>query len=69
MNEWISVKERLPKRFVDVLVYLERGNIEIRQMQDEEYPDCIEPSERYVWSDQGIINDVTHWMPLPEVPK
>lgn len=69
MSDWISVKDRLPKKLEDVLVFTERGLIDIRRLEDEEYPECEEPYERYVWNDQGIVNDITHWMRLPEPPK
>ena len=60
MNEWISVKDRLPKEDgKDVLTY--RGEDEL----------CIELyAQGYGFSfDDMFQSDVTHWMPLPEPPK
>lgn len=53
MNEWISVKERLPEAGEDVLVYLGEGKIEVCQLINILYD----------------LDDVTHWQPLPEPPK
>jgi len=72
LNNWISVKDRLPKEDVAVLVY---GQV----LNDP--PDVIGVRRRYngdqdwkhTWeSEDGFIyreDDVTHWMPLPEPPK
>ena len=67
--EWIKVEDRVPEKYQDVLVYLDRGSIEIRCRLGEEYPDDPDVNNRYVWSQQGVANDVTHWMPLPEPAK
>lgn len=65
VQEWISVKERLPKPFVSVLV----------QMPDE--APCPTVREGFI-TDKGIWHsawydrepdEVTHWMPMPEPPK
>ena len=68
-NEWIDVKDRLPKINEEVLVFLSRGKIEIRFRLNEYYADGGDLYNRIAWSDQGVFNDVTHWMPLPEPPK
>jgi hypothetical protein len=69
--QWISVKDRLPKEDVAVLVY---GQV----LNDP--PDVIGVRRRYngdqdwkhTWeSEDGFIyreDDVTHWMPLPKPP-
>ena len=69
MTVWVSVLEQIPPRFCDVLVFLRRGSIEIRHITDEEYPCEADPYQKYVWNDQGIVNDITHWMPLPQHPE
>lgn len=63
------MKDRVPEVGIEVLVCLKRGNIEIRCRRNEEYEDEQDPCARYVWSDQGMINDVLAWMPLPQPPK
>lgn len=65
MSEWISIKDKVPPVGKEVLVYRSRGLIEIQHRINEEYPDNIDIYNRYVWSDQGIANDITHWMPIP----
>jgi hypothetical protein len=52
-TKWISVKDRLPEKYVGVLVY--NGSI---------HEDFI-CSSGYFYD----TLDVTHWMPLPEPPK
>jgi hypothetical protein len=64
MNEWISVKERLPKSFLSVLVFMPK-----------EHP-CPTVHEGFV-SDDGIWvanrrmvtpEEITHWKPMPLPP-
>lgn len=70
MQEWISVKDRVPEIDKDVLVFdSNTKQCSVRYRLNEFYPDCDEENNKYAWNDQGIINSVTHWMPLPEPPK
>ena len=65
MSEWISVKDRLPKPFVSVLVYM-----------PGETP-CPTVHEGYLNPHGGwwafhfdrLEDEVTHWMPLPPLPE
>ena len=60
VNQWISVKDRLPKEWYEVLVYSEMGKIE----------QAIYVNGRWKLSAfLGEIVDVTHWQPLPKPPK
>ena len=52
-NKWISVEERLPPKYTDVLVY--NGSI---------HQDFICSTGNFY-----DFYNVTHWMPLPEPPK
>lgn len=55
--EWISVKDKLPELFVDVIV-CRRGS-------------AVEPGRRITdwWKVFGTrVKDVTHWMPMPDPP-
>lgn len=58
-SEWISVEDRLPQEEIRVLVAIksERSYTEIDT-------DRIINGKWVRWS-----NDVTHWQPLPELPK
>jgi len=71
--EWISVKDRLPEPFVDVLVSA-RDTMGLTYKIGEQYcaidrfciwTDGEPPSFRTSRFDYGIVN---HWMPLPEIP-
>lgn len=53
--QWISVEERLPEPWKEVLIY--RGE-EMAIVSSE-----VTPGGRWLFS------NVTHWMPLPEPPK
>ena len=62
---WISVKERLPKEFVSVLVYMP---------EERPLPTVHEGflAREGVWYANHFDRDpmeITHWMPLPEPPK
>lgn len=57
VSKWISVKDRLPEQYTDVIVLYDFGRVGVNWTNKEnefiEHPDC----------------KVTHWMPLPEPPK
>ena len=61
VQEWISVKDRLPEKFHNVLAVRKIGDwfgIDI---------ECIVATDK--WSgDVFTDNEVTHWMPLPQPP-
>ena len=54
MSDWISVKERLPEPWTQVIGILPDGGFRVTWT----YYDGS-------WWDSGI----THWMPLPDPPK
>jgi hypothetical protein len=54
MNEWISVKDRLPKKYGVVLAFTEYGDTNAVYY--------------YVDKSWGHPDEITHWMPLPEPP-
>lgn len=61
--KWISVKDRLPEKGQQVLAY---------NPTDKEEPFWVDylflnANKELRW-DMGV-NEVTHWMPLPESPK
>ena len=60
--KWIPVSERLPEKFHNVLAACKCGDWYSIEL------DCIDNSGG--WNgDLFRMNDVTHWMPLPEPPK
>ena len=64
VQEWISVKDRLPEDDSDVLAYLRDGD------EGRIYPANY---AKGVWFDcifnTPVTDTTTHWMPLPEPPK
>ena len=58
-KEWISVKERLPKQGEDVLVYTITNDVRKAH--------CY--GDRSWFAEDGVWRWVTHWMPLPGMPK
>jgi len=62
--EWISVKDKLPEEGENVLIYEEAysevGYLFRGKWRSMETDFCGEPYE---------LEDVTHWMYLPEPPK
>ena len=58
-SRWISVDERLPELGVDVLVLQRIGQCEVawRHVVDGN------------WMSYAALGEITHWMPLPELPK
>lgn len=78
MNEWISVKDRLPENGQDVLVYhaddfhitvgdFERDNVRyyIEEDGSKFYTNSGWDTE-IPWAQKGCV---THWMPLPNPPE
>lgn len=69
MSEWISVKERLPEKKQDVLMYFNSGNMAVGWWHDEDEHITF----WCAYTDDGFYTDCdyipTHWMPLPESPK
>lgn len=62
VQEWISVKDRLPEHEVDVLCYTIYQEIEILQFD--------ESVKWWTGSEYDYEKEqVTHWMPLPQPPK
>ena len=70
MNEWISVKDRLPETKVDVLAYDGSSvfTAQIWMHRDGPYwslPDSVSGYDAECnFNEEGI----THWMPLPPPP-
>ena len=59
MSEWISVKERLPERWQNVLAYRKNKKVRMEFI-------CSNGE----WEmDDACMPSVTHWMPIPEPPK
>lgn len=57
---WISVNDRLPELYVDVLVFTKGGTIVI---------DYLDVDAMVYENFHNHWNYVTHWMPLPQKPE
>ena len=55
-SDWISVNDRFPEQYTDVIVFTKGGTITV------DYVD--ENGDFYYYGEY-----VTHWMPLPEKPE
>ena len=55
--QWISVKDRLPDEYIDVLTYGARPSYDVVYIN------------RLIDKNEWLYDGVTHWMPLPEPPK
>lgn len=64
-RKWISVEDRLPKRFENVLCYYPEKDYGSRIMISYNESTADEPT---VFSEQHRWGKVTHWMPLPQQP-
>ena len=58
-SKWIPVTERLPDAWVDVLSCDRNKNLTV---------DCVDKNGKW-YSEYTDLEEVTHWMPLPEAPK
>lgn len=72
-QQWISVKDRLPKSGQRVLVVVRnRQNVVQTHVTVSEfcrYTDCF-GNKRIWWSKYSRRNsEITHWMPLPDAPE
>lgn len=63
-SRWISVKERLPEEEIEVLCFGFTGSMMVGAIWAENEKDGY-----YAESTDGMLDNVTHWQPLPEAPK
>ncbi|HDR0683127.1 TPA: DUF551 domain-containing protein, partial [Pasteurella multocida] len=56
---WISVKDRLPSEREDILICTDRGEIKIAWRDDVFFMSLL----------TYHLSSVTHWRPLPPLPK
>lgn len=73
MADWISVKDKLPEEHVDEHQYEFEHYLCATVWNDVRmfgFGTRIGDDKQHFWSGNSIWDDwVTHWMPLPELPK
>ena len=71
MSEWISVKDKLPKsnKYNRLIAFRDDGDGDGFIDCDVTYFKGKFYKFNYQYEENLLINDVTHWMPLPEPPK
>lgn len=57
---WISVKDKLPEQYEEVLVYSAKYGVQVDWIADK-------VANKYLWWNYGEL--VTHWQPKPKPPK
>lgn len=65
--KWIRCAERMPDAGVEVLVYVVRHNARFIDVASRE----ARPGGSFLWiipDNDFELDEVTHWMPLPEPP-
>ena len=67
MNEWISVKDRLPEYKKNVFLHIPKYTG--RPVREGHLSSTDGAGHKWVGADGYIYSDTTHWMPLPEPPK
>lgn len=66
MNKWISVKDKLPEMYVEVIVRLHTGKVARSSVQRRNITSADQQITVILdWFDQSNPQ-VTHWIPLPE---
>ncbi len=65
MNNWISVKDRLPKDFETVLAFCKDGGMFVGRRTSWDRWEIWTAMK----STRIVSRTVTHWQPLPESPE
>jgi len=67
-TKWISVKDRLPEDGVEVLI-TDGENIDVSFCELTYFGDDPNEMEWFGRISPWHFGNITHWMPLPELPK
>ncbi len=67
--DWIKIEDQTPKDGDKVITYFEHTGIEIAIYKDlEGTEDEIFGKNLFFNKNGWLTDDVTHWMPLPDIP-
>ena len=66
--DWINIKDERPKKGQRVIYYFKETGIDIGRFSQEFIQHGVK-GNTFHGHGGWLTDDVTHWMPLPEVPK
>lgn len=71
MSEWISVKERLPEKGQECVIYVDWVDVWDKGSERVTYQEIgvFDGHDRFNHRAHTELDRVTHWMPLPAPPK
>lgn len=77
-GKWISIKDRLPNLYDEVIVFHEGNSqwgrhVTVGQLREVEFGSLINPEKRLAFFGETLDEEceliVNYWMPLPYPPK
>ena len=69
MSEWISVDDRLPEKSGHYMVVHQTTSIRKNKSSSVDTDRYDENENTWEFFKSGIMQEVTHWMPLPKPPR
>jgi len=67
--KWISIEDEVPPEGVNLLYFFDCTGISLGQYYGIEEKYCPETGHVFASHDGWLTGDVTHWMPLPDIPE
>jgi len=67
--KWIKIEDKVPPEGVNLLYFFDCTGISFGQYYGIEPDYCPETGHVFASHDGWLTGDVTHWMPLPDVPE
>jgi len=67
--KWIKIEDEVPPEGVNLLYFFDCTGICLGQYYGIEPDYCPETGHVFANGDGWLTGDVTHWMPLPDVPE
>ena len=68
-SKWIKIEDKVPPEGVNLLYFFDCTGISLGQYYGIEPDYCPETGHVFANGDGWLTGDVTHWMPLPDVPE
>ena len=67
--KWIKIEDEVPPKGVNLLYFFDCTGISLGQYYGIEADYCPETGHVFASHEGWLTGDVTHWMPLPDVPE